>query len=80
VAGRDVADIAGEFVRELTEGPIRCGAIGELGVSAEPFDDELKVVQAALDAQAATGAPIFIHVTTVRPVPACCTRWARPRA
>jgi phosphotriesterase-related protein len=28
------------------------------------------VVQAALEAQAATGAPIFIHVTTVRPVPA----------
>jgi predicted metal-dependent phosphotriesterase family hydrolase len=36
---------------------------------AEPYPDELKVVQAALQAQAATGAPIFIHVTTVRPVP-----------
>ena len=70
VAGRSTADIAQEFVRDLTEGPIRCGAIGEIGVSAEPFDDELRVVQAALDAQAATGAPIFIHVTTVRPVPA----------
>jgi phosphotriesterase-related protein len=70
VAGRTVADIANEFVRDLTEGAIRCGAIGEIGVSAEPFEDELKVVHAALDAQAATGAPIFIHVTTVQPVPA----------
>jgi phosphotriesterase-related protein len=70
VAGRSVDDIADEFVRDLTRGPVRCGAIGEIGVSAEPFPDELKVVEAALDAQAATGAPIFIHVTTVRPVPA----------
>jgi phosphotriesterase-related protein len=70
VAGRPVADITAEFVRDLTEGEVRCGAIGEIGVSAEPFADELQVVQAALDAQAATGAPIFIHVTTVRPVPA----------
>ncbi len=69
VADRTAADIADEFVRDLTLGPVRCGAIGEIGVSAEPFADELKVVQAALDAQAATGAPIFIHVTTIRPVP-----------
>jgi len=69
VAGRTVADIAAEFVRDLMDGPIRCGAIGEIGVSAEPFADELTVVEAALAAQAATGAPIFIHVTTVRPVP-----------
>jgi phosphotriesterase-related protein len=70
VAGRSVGEITDEFVHDLTDGPIRCGAIGEVGVSAEPFDDELKVVQAALEAQAATGAPVFIHVTTVRPVPA----------
>lgn len=69
VAGRAVADIAGEFVRDLTSGSIRCGAIGEIGVSAEPFEDELKVVQASLEAQTATGAPVFIHVTTIRPVP-----------
>jgi phosphotriesterase-related protein len=68
VAGRSVADIAGEFVRDLTEEPARCGAIGEIGVSAEPFDDELKVVTAGLEAQALTGAPMFIHVTTLRPV------------
>jgi phosphotriesterase-related protein len=70
VAGRSVADIASEFVRDLSDGPVRCGAIGEIGVSAEPFDDELKVVQAGLEAQAATGAPVFVHVTTTRPVPA----------
>lgn len=68
VAGRSAAAIADEFVADLTTGAIRCGAIGEIGVSAEPFADELKVVQAALDAQAVTGAPIFIHVTTIRPV------------
>ena len=70
VAGRSTAEITSDFVHDLTEGPIRCGAIGEIGVSAEPFEDELRVVEAALDAQAATGAPVFIHVTTVRPVPA----------
>jgi phosphotriesterase-related protein len=69
VAGRSVADIADEFVGDLTSGSIRCGAIGEIGVSAEPFEDELTVVQAALSAQSVTGAPVFIHVTTVRPVP-----------
>jgi phosphotriesterase-related protein len=69
VAGRSVADIAAEFVRDLTEGVVRCGVIGEKGVSGEPYDDELNVVQAGLEAQAATGAPMFIHVTTIRPVP-----------
>jgi phosphotriesterase-related protein len=70
VAGRSVAAIAADFVRDLMDGPVRCGAIGEIGVSAEPHPDELNVVQAALEAQTATGAPVFIHVTTVRPVPA----------
>jgi phosphotriesterase-related protein len=69
VAGRGVGEIADEFIHDLTAAPIRCGAIGEIGVSMEPFDDELKVVRAAMEAQAATGAPVFIHVTTVKPVP-----------
>jgi phosphotriesterase-related protein len=43
--------------------------IGEIGISAEPHPDELTVLQAALLAQEATGAPISIHVTTLRPVP-----------
>jgi phosphotriesterase-related protein len=70
VAGRTAEDIAAEFVHDLTEGTPRCGMIGEIGVSAEPHPDELTVLRAALLAQEATGAPITIHVTTLRPVPA----------
>lgn len=68
VAGRSAEDIAAEFVYDLTQGTPRCGMIGEIGISAEPHPDELTVLQAALLAQAATGAPISIHVTTLRPV------------
>jgi phosphotriesterase-related protein len=68
VAGRTADHIAAEFVRELTEATPRCGMIGEIGISADPHRDELTVMHAALIAQAATGAPITIHVTTIRPV------------
>jgi phosphotriesterase-related protein len=70
VAGRTAEHIAAEFIRDLTQGTPRCGMIGEIGISAEPHPDELTVLQAALLAQEATGAPITIHVTTIRPVPA----------
>jgi phosphotriesterase-related protein len=70
VAGRTAEHIAAEFVHDLTEGTPRCGMIGEIGISAEPHPDELTVLQAALLAQEATGAPITIHVTTIRPVSA----------
>jgi phosphotriesterase-related protein len=70
VAGRTAEDIAAEFIHDLMQATPRCGMIGEIGISAEPHPDELTVMQAALLAQAATGAPITIHVTTVRPVPA----------
>jgi phosphotriesterase-related protein len=70
VAGRSAQDIALEFVRDLTERAPPCGMIGEVGISAEPHPDELTVMDAALRAQEATGAPITIHVTTIRPVPA----------
>jgi phosphotriesterase-related protein len=70
VAGRTAADIAAEFIHDLTTGTPRCGMIGEIGISAEPHSDELTVMDAALRAQEQTGAPITIHVTTVRPVPA----------
>jgi phosphotriesterase-related protein len=70
VAGRTTEHIAAEFIHELTQGAPRCGLIGEIGISAEPHPDELTVLQAALLAQEATGAPISIHVTTLRPLPA----------
>src|SRR5260370_32711694 len=70
VAGRTAEHIAAEFIHDLTEGTPRCGMIGEIGISAEPHPDELTVLQAALLAQEATGAPITIQLTTIRPVPA----------
>ena len=70
VAGLPVTELAAEFVTELTEGidGTRCGVIGEIGMSAEPEPDEWKVLEAALAAQAQTGAPIWIHVTSLLPV------------
>jgi phosphotriesterase-related protein len=70
VAGRSVSELAEEFVAELTEGTdgVRCGVIGEIGMSAEPEPDEWTVLEAALAAQAQTGAPVWIHVTSLRPV------------
>jgi phosphotriesterase-related protein len=70
VAGRTAEHIAAEFIHDLTQAAPRCGMIGEIGISAEPHPDELTVLQAALLAQEATGAPITIHVTTIRPVSA----------
>jgi len=70
VAGRTAEAIAAEFIHDLTQGTPRCGMIGEIGISVEPHPDELTVLQSALLAQEATGAPITIHVTTMRPVPA----------
>lgn len=71
VADRSRAELTAEMVGELTDGlpgGVRCGAIGEIGVSATPEPDELKVLAAALDAQAETGAPMWIHITTLAPV------------
>lgn len=73
VAGRSEQDIADELVRELTEpvdGITRCGVIGEIGISHPHHPDELRVLAAALRAQQLTGAPIWVHVTGRRPVPA----------
>ncbi|MCU1491157.1 MAG: pter, partial [Acidimicrobiaceae bacterium] len=72
VAGRSEESLAEEFIAELTDtvdGVSRCGVIGEIGISAPPHPDEWLVLGAALRAQAATGAPIWIHVTGRRPVP-----------
>jgi phosphotriesterase-related protein len=70
VAGRTVEELAAEMVHDLRhgDGDSRCGAIGEIGLSADPDPDEWKVLTAALAAQHLTGAPIWIHVTTLKPV------------
>lgn len=71
VARRTRAELADEMVAELTDGladGTRCGAIGEIGISAIPEPDELKVLAAALDAQQRTGAPMWIHITGIRPL------------
>ncbi|WP_432970381.1 phosphotriesterase family protein [Dactylosporangium sp. CA-233914] len=82
VEGRTPDDLAAEFIAELREGDgvSRCGAMGEIGISAVPEPDEWNVLKAAIIAQQETGAPIWIHITTLRPVPellAFLTRNAR---
>ncbi|MDE0376664.1 MAG: hypothetical protein OXK16_12005, partial [bacterium] len=61
-----VEDIAGEMVRDLTEGMdgtgIRAGVIGELGVTGYPMEPtERKVLQAAALAQQEVGCAIIAH-------------------
>jgi phosphotriesterase-related protein len=53
--------IAESMVAQLTEGPIRCGIIGEIGCSWPLHPAERRALQAAADAQRTTGAAITIH-------------------
>lgn len=65
LAGRSVADVADELVRDLTEGldgtAIRAGVIGEIGTSDPLYDTEVVVLRAAARAQARTGAAMVVH-------------------
>ncbi|MFA7157881.1 MAG: phosphotriesterase-related protein [Kiritimatiellia bacterium] len=62
---RTIAEIAGEMVRDLTEGigetGIRAGVIGEIGTSDPIHPDEMKNLRAAAEAHRQTGAPIQVH-------------------
>lgn len=62
---RSVEALAQEFISDITEGieggPIRAGIIGEIGTSIEPLPAELRVFQAAVQAQLATGVAIVTH-------------------
>ena len=62
---RPDSDVAGQMVRELTEGVgdtgVRAGIIGEIGCSWPLMDTERKVLRAAATAQRETGAAILIH-------------------
>lgn len=64
--GRTVDDIAGEMLRELTEGidgtGICAGVIGELGTSEPIHPDEWTVLDAAARAHAVFPAPIYVHI------------------
>lgn len=57
------ARVAERFITELRDGAdgVRCGIIGEIGLSAPPLPDEWKVLGAAATAHLATGAAIVLH-------------------
>ena len=64
VASATVAELADAMISDICQGGahgIKCGVIGELGMSWPVHPDELKVLKAAALAQAATGAAISIH-------------------
>ena len=60
-----VDEIATSIIRDIDEGVggtrIRSGIIGEIGCSWPWTESERKVLEAAVVAQAATGAPLLIH-------------------
>lgn len=65
VETRTAEDLASEMVRDITEGiggtGIRAGIIGEIGLSPEPDEVEVRVHRAAAIAHKETGAAIVIH-------------------
>lgn len=62
-------ELADHFIWELLEPEVRCGAIGEVGLSRVPTDREWRALDAALIAAAQTNAPVWIHITTLQPLP-----------
>lgn len=66
VSSSTVAELATEMVTELEEGiagtGVKAGIIGEIGLSAEPHPDELKVLDAAAIASLETGFTINLHI------------------
>jgi phosphotriesterase-related protein len=68
VAGRTMDDLAAELVADLTGPEGDAGVIGEIGISREDLPDEARVLDAALEASARTGAPVWIHQTTTAPM------------
>lgn len=63
---RTVDDVADEIVRDLTLGVhdtgVRAGLIGEIGTSAPITPNEDRSLRASARAQAATGAPLMVHL------------------
>ena len=63
--------ITGDIEQGADDTGIRAGVIGEIGMSWPPHPDEVKVLQAAAQAQTATGAALLIHPDGT-PRPHCC--------
>jgi len=63
-----VDELTALFIDELQHGDIRCGAIGEVGLSRDPSVQEWKGLEASLAASDETGAPLWIHITTLQPL------------
>jgi phosphotriesterase-related protein len=64
VATATIEELADAMAAEIIEGDlngIRCGVIGELGLSWPVHPDEIKVLRAAAVAHSRTGAAISIH-------------------
>jgi len=78
VAGRTVDALADELVADLVAPPPAAGVIGEIGIGREDDPDEWRVLDAALQASARTGAPVWIHQTTTEPMRRILDRLARP--
>jgi phosphotriesterase-related protein len=63
---RSIESLTEELVRDVTEGvddtSVRAGLIGEIGTSSPITPNEFVSLRAAARAQAATGAPLMIHL------------------
>jgi phosphotriesterase-related protein len=73
MTGRPLEAIAEEIERDVTTGAgdsgVRAGIIGEIGCSWPWHPNEQKALQAAVIAQARTGAPLVIHPPRHEPAP-----------
>lgn len=65
-ATRSLSDLTEELIREVQAGVgesgVKAGIIGEIGTSAPMTDNEAKSLRASAQAQAATGAPLMVHL------------------
>ncbi len=65
MAHKTVAEIRQEILHDLRQGMditrIRAGVIGEIGTSAEIHPGEMKVLEAAAEAQLETGVGVIVH-------------------
>ncbi len=84
VASSSAPQLAREMVTELQEGiagtGVRAGIIGEIGLSAEPHPDELKVLEAAAIASLETGFTINLHIEPGSPTGHHAAEWLLGRS
>lgn len=64
LAALSVDEMSTRMVSDITDGQdgVRCGLIGEIGISAEYTEAEQRVLRAAGHAQRATGVPVSVHL------------------